>query len=309
MSSIAGIVVEDVHLLPVGFDYERLIQPISASDGLPADRVVILFSAVDSGDERVEELVHRLVDKLQEDVERVLRLEAERAPVEPDIFNYSDLYEFAHTRIMAELEKGNNVYVNISSMPRTVAFAFATAAESIVLENSDYRDSVTTYYASPEQYLVLDMIEQLQEELDFLEGLRGRDIPKVDERYEKVENLVSKLERGVSEGVRELNGGLHVEIPAPPIANLRGREKEILWFLHERGEISSTTQLAKELAEVVNEDYGDTFRSNVQYNTRELEKKGFVDRREEGNSYPTKLSKMGSLWARTHERESSDPIW
>lgn len=301
--------VEDVHLLPVGFDYERLIQPISASDELPADRVVILFSAADSGDERVKELVYRLVDKLQEDVERVLRLEAERAPVEPDIFNYSDLYEFAHTRIMAELEMGNDVYVNISSMPRTVAFAFATAAESIVLEDPRRRDSLTSYYASPEQYLVLDMVEQLQEELDFLEDLRDRDIPGVVERYEKVGNLVSKLERGVSEGVRELNGGLHVEIPAPPIADLRHREMEILWFLHEHGEITSTTKLAKELADEVNEDYGDTFRSNVQYNTSKLEEKGFVKRRQEGNSYPTKLSKMGSLWARTHERESSRPIW
>lgn len=301
--------VEDVHLLPVGFDYERLIQPISASDELPADRVVILFSAANTGDERVEELVYRLVNKLQEDVERVLRLEAERAPVEPDIFNYSDLYEFAHTRIMAELEMGNDVYVNISSMPRTVAFAFATAAESIVLEDPRRRDSLTTYYASPEQYLVLDMIEQLQEELDFLEDLRGRDIPDVDDRYEEVDDLVSKLERGVSEGVRELNGGLHVEIPSPPIADLRDREMEILWFLHEHGEITSTTQLAKELAGEVNEDYGDTFRSNVQYNTSKLEEKGFVNRRQEGNSYPTKLSKMGSLWARTHERESLEPIW
>lgn len=309
MSSTTVIVAEDVHLLPVGFDYERLIQPISASDGLPADRVIILFSAAGSGDERVEELVIRLVDKLQEDVERVLRLEAERTPVEPNIFDYSDLYEFAHSRIMTELEKENNVYVNISSMPRTVAFAFATAAESIVLEEPGRRDSVTTYYASPEQYLVLDMIEQLGKELDFLEDLRDRDIPEVEERYNEVKNLVSKLERGISEGVRELNGGLHVEIPAPPIADLRGREKEILWFLYEHGEIASTTQLAKELAEKLDEDYGDAFRSNVQYNTSELEKKGFVDRRQEGNSYPTKLSKIGSLWARTHERESSESIW
>lgn len=294
---------KDVHLIPVGFDYERLIQPISAGGGLPADRVVILFSAADSGDDRVEDLVHRLVEKLEEDVERVLRLEAERVPVESDLFNYADLYEFAFTHIMVELEEGNNVYVNISSMPRTVAFAFATAAEAIVLEDPDFRDSVTTYYASPEHYLVLDMIEQLETQLEFLGDLRDCNIPEINERYQELEKVVSKLERGVSEGVRELNGELHVEIPAPPIANLRDREMEILWFLHEHGEVGSTTQLAKDLAKELNEDYGDSFRSNVQYNTKELEAKGFVVRSQEGNSYPTGLSKIGRLWARTHRRD------
>lgn len=302
-SSTTDTVAEDVHLLPVGFDFERLIQPISASDDLPADRVVILYSASGAEDERARKLVHRLVEKLEEDVERVLRLEVERNPVNQDIFDYSNLYEFAYRLIIDELEDGNNVYVNISSMPRTVAFAFATAAGAIVLEDPEIRDSITTYYASPERYLALDMIQQLEKDRDFLQDLQDQDIPGVEERCQEIEELLKKLERGVSEGVKQLNGGLHVEIPTPPIADLSDTEEEILWFLEGHGEVKSRTKLAEQLADELNVESDDSFRSKIQYNTKSLEEKGFVTRREEGNSYPTRLSKIGVLWARTHDPE------
>lgn len=297
---------EDVHFIPVGFDYGRLLQPISAEGGLPADRVVLLYSAEGTDDQRAEELVETIVDGLENVFEIALRREVVRMPVEVDIFDYTDVFELAYNLIVGELNEGNRVYVNISSMPRTVAFAFATAAESIVIESPEYRSSVTTYYSSPDEYLVIDMKEQLELEMDFLEKLLSGESSesRIEERYEAIKQIVDEIENGFSKGVKKLNGNLFAEIPAPPKAELRYIEQRILFFLEEEGDQSSTTQLAKNMADFYADEYNESYRSKVQYNVKGLVEKGYLLRDEEGNSYRTELSQMGNLWAITHELPS-----
>lgn len=293
---------ENVHFIPVGFDFERLIQPISQG-GLHADRVVLLRSASESHD-RAAELAQRMDQKLYEAFDTILGINVSREAVD-QIDDYGELYEFAYNRIFDEVQKGNEVYVNISSMPRTVAFAFGTAADSLSIEYPSVRSSVHTYYVSPETYLVLDMIDELREEISFLEDrMDGRDDTELQERHDVLDQLLNDvLERGVTEGAREMNGNRHVEFPAPPVANLRDFEKQILRFLDQEGETRSTTQLSKQLAKNVGDEYNESFKSRTQYNVESLEEKGYIERIEDGNRLRTRLSKMGSLWVATHPEE------
>lgn len=293
---------DNVHFIPVGFDFERLIQPISQG-GLDADRVVLLRSPSESHD-RAAELAHRMDEKLYEAFDTILGIDVSRQLVD-QIDDYGELYEFAYNQIFDEVQDGNEVYVNISSMPRTVAFAFGTAADSLSIEYPSVRSSVHTYYVSPETYLVLDMIDELREELSFLEDrMDGQDDPELEERHAALHQLLDDvLERGVTEGARQMNGDRHVEFPAPPVADLRDFEKQVLRFLNDEGETRSTTQLAKQLAESTDTGYDESFKSRIQYNVESLEKKGYIERIEDGNRLRTRLSKMGSLWVATHPEE------
>lgn len=295
---------ENVHFIPVGFDFSRLIQPIAAphGEGLPADRVIILYSAGESDDDRVEEYLNSIVDEIETTFTEVLRREVERIALDIDIFDYSEVYEFAYFSIMEELVNGNQVWINISSMPRTVAFAFATAAESIIIEDPDQRERITTYYASPEKYMVLDMIEELKNELQFLSSLQEEsDSKELQNRKESISEIVSSVSKGVTDGVKELNGKLYSEIPAPPSGNLRDIEKRILHFLEEFGEpVKSTTQLSKDVANYYDVTFSDSFNSKVQYNVKQLKTKGYLEIEAVGNSNRVSLTKMGELWTRTH---------
>lgn len=293
---------DDVHFIPVGFDFERLIQPISQG-GLRADRVVLLRSPGESHDQAAE-LANRMEEKLYEAFDTILGIDVSRKIVD-QIDDYGELYEFAYNQIFAEVQDSNEVYVNISSMPRTVAFAFGTAADSLSIEYPSVRNSIHTYYVSPEEYLVLDMINELHEEISFLhDRMADYDDPEFQERYDALEQLLGDvLERGVTKGARPMNGDRHVEFPAPPVTDLREFEKQILRFLNREEETRSTTQLAKELAESTGEEYNESYKSRTQYNVESLEEKGYIKRIEDGNRLRTRLSKMGSLWVATHPEE------
>jgi hypothetical protein len=292
----------DVHFIPVGFDFERLIQPISQG-GLHADQVVLLRSPSES-DDRAAELAHRMDEKLNEAFDTILGIDVTTEPVE-QIDDYEELYEFAYNRIFSEVKEGNEVYVNISSMPRTVAFAFATATDSLSIEYPAIRNSIHTYYSSPKKYLVLDMIEEFQNERSFLRNqMREHDDPELEKRYNAINGLLDDVfKRGVTEGARKMNGNRYVEFPAPPVADLRDFEKKILCFLNREKETRSTTQLAKQLADSIDKNYDESFKSRTQYNVESLEEKGYITRIPDGNRLQTHLSKMGSLWVATHPEE------
>lgn len=294
---------EHVHFIPVGFDFERLIQPISQGSALDADRIILLHSSGGENADRAVQLAARMVEKLDEAFDKILGLEVTIEEV-TDIRQYEMIYIYAYERILDELQAGNEVYVNISSMPRTVAFAFGTAADSLAIEYPQVRNSIHTYYVSPEDYLVLDMIEELESEREFLElQIAEKDLgAEFVARVEVIDGLLEDvLERGVTEGARVIGDGRrHVDFPAPPVADLRDFEKLILRFLRDK-ETRSTTQLAKRLAEDEGESYDESFKSRTQYNVESLEEKGYIDRVEEGNRLRTRLSTMGRLWVETHE--------
>ncbi len=155
------------HVVPVGFDYDRLIAPL-VRDQIDVDRVVLLEGAV--GSEANVEYSRNLSKKLETDFRNLLGAETERVPV-ADVYDYDAAFEQAYDLINAELDAGREVWVNVSSMPRPVSFAFATAAHSVTLERQADRDRIHTYYTAPEKYLETELAEELRADRDLLRDL------------------------------------------------------------------------------------------------------------------------------------------
>lgn len=297
---------ERVHFIPVGFDFERLIHPIS-KEQLPADRVILVTHDEDVGyaeESQAAELAGNMARRLWDAFELI---DKEIEPIKltrKELYDYETLYPRAHSEILEELRDGNEVFVNISSMPRTVAFAFATAADSLVAEQpegtEDIRDNLHTYYVPPEKYVVLEMLETMKEEIANLETV---DDSRVAESRDKLRRLVEKVETGgVTEGTMNPGDGdnMYVEFPASPGSKVEGFERTVLHFLEDKAPFPSISDLAEALAEHEGEEYDGSFRSRVQYNVLKLEEKGYLTQTEAGNRVETSLSTMGRMWAETH---------
>jgi len=288
-----------IHIIPVGFDFQRLVQPIAQGD-LEADQVYILHSSRESSDKEAQELASRMAERLEETFQTILGKTVEVISVD-DIFKFENAYPKAYKMIQKEVKAGNDVWVNISSMPRTVAFAFASAANTLTIENPDKRDQIHTYYVSPEEYLVTKMIKELKNEREFLQDLAEKN-PEAEDRLHEINDLVEEVtENGVTKGAQEMSDGLHVEFPAVPTSELNDFEQTVLTFLSETGATESTSERARKLQNKLQEDVDEkSFKSKVQYNVKQLEEKGFIDRKKEKNRYITELSTMGNLWVQTH---------
>jgi hypothetical protein len=154
------------HVVPVGFDYDRLIAPL-VREQLTVDRVILLEGAV--GSEANVEYSQRIAQKLEADFRNLLGAETERVAV-TDVYDYDTAFEQAFDLIadVLDADPEGEVWVNIASMPRTVSFAFATAAHSIMVERQEDRDRIHTYYTAPEKYLETELAEELRASADLL---------------------------------------------------------------------------------------------------------------------------------------------
>ncbi|WP_435063181.1 HFX_2341 family transcriptional regulator [Halobaculum sp. EA56] len=321
------------HVVPVGFDYDRLIAPL-VRDQFDVDRVVLLEGAV--GSEANVEYSRNLSQKLETDFRNLLGAETERVPV-ADVYDYDAAFEQAYDLINGELDAGREVWVNVSSMPRPVSFAFATAAHSVTLERQADRDRIHTYYTAPEKYLETELAEELRADRDLLRDLLAAveegdaeggseaavadgadasdavEVDRVRERLSTATDLLAEFdERGTTIGAKEVNGSHIIELPVASFSNVKPFEEVILFKLGEHGEFESVSELAKALAAELNEEYTDSFRSKVIYNVDRLGPggKGYVEQESHGKSYRTRLSRIGELWVRAHTADdASDYDW
>jgi hypothetical protein len=292
------------HLVPVGFDYDRLIAPL-VRDRLSVDRVVLLQGAV--GSAANVEYSRTLARKLQKDFENLLGAETERYVIE-DVYDYDAAFEGAFDLINAELDAGNEIWVNISAMPRTVSFAFATAAHSVMIEREDERDLIHTYYTIPEKYLETELAEELRRSTDLLADIEDRlDDPelanRLAERVQGARELVGEFDdRGTTIGAKSVDGSHIVELPVASFSPVKPFEELILFKLGSDGAFESVSELAQALARELDEEYTDSFRSKVIYNVDRLGPggKGYIEREEHGKSHRTELSRIGELWVRAH---------
>ncbi|WP_262180712.1 HFX_2341 family transcriptional regulator [Haloarcula laminariae] len=295
------------HIVPVGFDYDRLIAPL-VREQLDVDRVILLEGAV--GSEANVEYSRNLAEKLEKDYENLLGAETERVVV-ADVYDYDEAFEQAFALINAELDSGSEVWVNVSAMPRTVSFAFATAAHSIMVEREGDRERIHTYYTVPEKYLETELAEELRRQVDLLEELRegGAVDDRIDDRLSTALDLLDEFdERGTTIGAKEIDGSHIVELPVASFSNVKPFEEVILFTLGEHGEFESVSELAQALARDMGEEYTDSFRSKVIYNVDRLGPggKGYIEQEDHGKSYRTKLSRIGELWVRAHSAEDRD---
>jgi hypothetical protein len=295
------------HIVPVGFDYDRLIAPL-VRDRLDVDRVVLLEGAV--GSEANVEYSQRLAEKLENDFSNLLGAETERVSV-GDVYDYDAAFEQAYRLIEGELDAGADVWVNVSAMPRTVSFAWATAAHSVMVEREEDRDRIRTYYTVPERYLETDLAEELRGQIGLLEDLLadGLDEERVREGLRSARSLIAEFdERGTTIGAKEVDGSHVVELPVASFTSVKPFEELVLFTLGEHGEFESVSDLAAQLADDLEEEYTDAFRSKVLYNVDRLGPggKGYVEQEEHGKSYRTSLSRIGELWVRAHADTDTD---
>jgi hypothetical protein len=289
---------ETIHIIPVGFDFQRLAQPITQGD-IDADRVLLLHSSRESSNPESQELAERMVERLEETLGTLFGKDVDRRSFK-NIFDFETAYTKAYRMIKEEVQDGNTVWVNISSMPRTVAFAFASAANSLVVEEPDFRNKVHTYYVSTEEYIVTQMIQELKKEKKFLEKISDKhpEDQDIKDRLDSIASLVSDVQNnGTTKGADQI-----VEFPVVPVAELHEFEIKILRFLKSNGTQESISSLAKNIAqkEPGNIDI-DSFKSKVQYNVKNLEEQGFVKRESIKNRHKISLDTMGKLWVNTHE--------
>ncbi|MFO7925964.1 MAG: DUF6293 family protein [Halobacteriota archaeon] len=289
------------HIVPVGFDYDRLIAPL-VRDQLDVDRVVLLEGAV--GSEANVEYSKNLANKLKKDFQNLLGAETEEYVVE-DVYDYDAAFEQAYDLINGELDTGSEVWVNVSAMPRTVSFAFATAAHSIMVEREGDRDRIHTYYTVPEKYLETELAEELRSQCELLANLLDGDVEheRIEDRLEAGRELLAEFdERGTTIGAKRFGDGHIIELPVASFSNVKPFEELVLFTLGEHGEFESVSDLAGTLARELGEEYTDAFRSKVIYNVDRLGPggKGYIEREEHGKSYRTRLSRIGELWVRSH---------
>lgn len=294
------------HIVPVGFDYDRLIAPL-IRDQREVDRVVLLKGAV--GSQANVEYSKRLTMKLEQDFQNLLGAETERVLVE-DVYDYDAAFEQAFDLIGSELDGGNEVWVNVSAMPRTVSFAFAAAAHSIIVERDDDREEVHTYYTAPEKYLETELAEELRNQVDVLSEIINSnntvDDSRIEERLDTAKELLAEFdERGTTIGAKKIGDSHIVEIPVASFRNVKPFEEVILFKLGEEGEFKSVSELAKALAKELGEEYTDSFRSKVIYTVDRLGQngKGYIKQERHGKSHQTRLSQLGSLWVRAHSKD------
>ncbi|MFB6251407.1 MAG: DUF6293 family protein [Halobellus sp.] len=295
------------HIIPVGFDYDRLIAPL-IRDQQDVDRVILLEGAV--GSESNVEYSRNLSEKLEKDFQNLLGADTERV-VLADVYDYDAAFEQAYDLINEELDAAadTEVWVNVSAMPRPVSFAFATAAHSIMVERQEDRERIHTYYTAPEKYLETELAEEVREAKALLgELLAGEDVDdeRIEARYESAVDIISEFdERGTTIGAKRIGGSHIVELPVASFRNVKPFEEVILFELGEYGEFDSVSELAETLARDMNEEYTDSFRSKVIYNVDRLGPggKGYIEQEEHGKSYRTRLSRIGQLWVRAHAED------
>jgi hypothetical protein len=293
------------HIVPVGFDYDRLIAPL-IRDQFDVDRVILLEGAV--GSEANVEYSRNISAKLEQDFRNLLGAETIRVVIE-DVYDYDAAFERAFDLINDQLDEGapdGEVWVNVSAMPRPVSFAFATAAHSITLERQADRDRIHTYYTAPEKYLETELAEELRANRALLTELLDEtdiDEERIRERLDGTTELLGEFdERGTTIGAKRIGDNHIVELPVASFSNVKPFEEVILYELGEHGEFESVSELAEALAAELGEEYTDSFRSKVIYNVDRLGPggKGYIEQEEHGKSYRTRLSRIGELWVRAH---------
>ena len=288
----------ETHIIPVGFDYDRLIAPL-VRDRHAVERVVLLEGSVGSAENVAYS--QRLTARLRSDFETLLGAETQRITLD-DVYDHDAAFSTAFTLISEELQRSpGDVWVNISSMPRPVSFAFATAAHSIMVEAAADRDRIHVYYTAPDRYLETELAEQLQR-------VTGRLTAVADDRESEAvaaeaRRIIDAFEAGGTTVGAKLFGDSHLlELPIAAFSPVKPFEELVLFKLGAIQEAASVSELAERLAAELGESYTDAFRSKVLYSVDRLgpEGKGYIDQKAEGNSYRTRLSTIGELWVRSH---------
>ena len=330
-----------IHVIPTGFDRHRLISPFIKGD-LEADKVILIYNKDDeeeNSDEVMEKhreevnFVNETTERLKSDFESyadISEVEVEDMGDSKEIYHYEEVYTHAYDFLKDKLGEGHDVWVNISSMPRTVAFGFSTAATTLVSDNPELQDRLHTYYVAPEDYFGPRMKEELNDTSNFLTHLQyefdsllndlsdeevdnseiSSEVQKmkreVEEQHRSVQRVCSDLEQyGLTRGAMEIGEQRYIDFPHFRHPDIGGGEIAVLYTIEKMDEANSISELAGKLSDILGRGDEDSLKSTVQYNVSKLVSKGFVERNQNGGrGYNYSISTMGSLWYEKHDMET-----
>ncbi len=251
-----------VHITADGFEYDRVIIPMLSK--YPVERLLILHSR-SSPYVRVGELVEQFYRKLEDnpmDVETIL----------VDIYDFDDVFVTTLQQIKKYALRGKRIYINISPVPKLATVAMMSAAFL-----SEYKENIEIFYASPEEYLIPNLVHELS---GLEEG--GGELSRL------VELRDIFMKKGIATGVKEYH-----DIPIFPIQDITGVDIEILKVLHERQGVDSI----EELVEHVNLQRKETIkRSSIQYRLERLEEYRLVDTEREERRLKIRSNKLGVVY-------------
>lgn len=295
-----------VHIILVGFDRDRLVIPITKGQ-MTVHKVHLLRGKGDDSEQKNMSLASSMASLVRRDLLVATALTDDDITEQfVEVHDYESAYTLACTLYSSELAQDRDVFVNISSMPRTVSFAFATAANNMVVQDERLQGRLHVYYAAPAEYLVVPMIESIQEQTVLMERLLRLDLlpenvrQEVEQIYARSRTRLQDLQNfGTTKGVKPIAGSYQFEIPFTPSGELREFEARIVEALARGMQAPSVSQLAAQLAVEIGPEQKQ-IKSKVIYNIRTLEKKGFVEVDEHGRNKAPHLTAAGRLWVRHH---------
>jgi hypothetical protein len=290
----------DVQVVPVVFDRDRLVAPLQRN-GLPVDKVILLHAATADATTPWNQLASRLLANVRRDLVMSGIKESAIESVElEELRDYEYVYKQAHEIISTHVARGDTIHVNVSSMPRTVGFAFAAVANHLPANMPRARNQVHLYYVPAKEYLLNTMYAKMQELIQALEAAPaiGADSQLGQAIKDAKEVIQDAYEYGQTKGVRPSSDGKPwVDIPIDAPGAIRPFERELLILLS-RENFPSVSALAEEWAR---EHFQSPiqWKSKVIYNIGSLEQKGLVSLAREGRRSMPQLTSSGRLLAHT----------
>lgn len=276
--------------------------------------------------ESAKSFASKMQDQIQTDLRRRFGIKTRIHPIS-DLYNpYSaaeELYNFLREIYKEENDGDPELYINVSSMPRTMAFA-AYIAAAIIGSDSEEQTTPSVYYSIADEYLGPKMLEVMKENqrsryeaLDELTGLVDyqedlsddvrevfeRQIRQLQQQHARSEEIISRIERdGFSSINAEAHSGpVHVDLPLLSAPTVSGGEVAVLEVLEKEDSVESIKNLAEQLANLFEEEYSESTRNWAARMVTRLHQKGFVEQERSGRKRATSLTSLGKLWISTHD--------
>lgn len=189
-----------IHIIPIGFDIERLYLPITRGD-LEADEAILMRTREDPA------LARNAFRQIERELESH---DIEVRDQKIDAYDYLDLFAESYDLLEEHLvDTNSHVYLNVSSMPRTVAFGLSDASAMIAFEHPHLRHRIHTYYSAPEEYYaphLVDMLEESDSVLAMIErqltsSRTKNELHNLAQMHADVHGVSDQLDEGISLGM------------------------------------------------------------------------------------------------------------
>lgn len=162
---------DQIHVLLLGFDVQRLVKPLSTGDFSP-DTVLLIRDERDpsSGPPSHEELLIDVQTELERSLNQYLDVETEKRNL-PLSTDFVEAFE-AFYHLLDDLASDQNVTFNVSAAPKSAVLALQAARETWLSDHPNHKNAINLYYFKPERYYETDLRNNLEQLADAVETIR-----------------------------------------------------------------------------------------------------------------------------------------